>query len=299
MRTATGIAIGAASLGAAAAAVGRLWRDRASRRPVRAAFPNGMTYARFGAGSRTLLWIPDPGHAGHGGPYLWMMARVVRPLVDAGYSVFLVGRAPHLQPGCTLADLGDDYARLITDEFDGRVEVIVGDSGGGMIAFTVAARHAERFGRIAVVAAGRVLSDETRNATVESARLLAAGRRTDAAEAMASIAFPQVTIGWARRLLAVVIGRVSFPSTVDPGDLLAGAEALAAFDGQELLPTVNVPLLLVGGDHDAYVPEDVYLDTAALIPRCTLKIYPGKDHLGTIGDPRLAQDILNFVAEAP
>jgi pimeloyl-ACP methyl ester carboxylesterase len=294
-KAATAAALGVAAVGLGAIAARRLVADRGAA-PELAAFGNGMPYTRFGEGAKTLLWIPDPSHAGHAGPYLRFMGRVVRPLADAGYTVFLAGHKPHLQPGCTLADLGDDYAALITEEFDGRVDLVVGDSGGGMIAMTVAARHPDRFGHIATVAAGRALSEEVRVATVESARLLAAGYRTDAAEVLVTAMFPQVSIGWVRRLMAAVIGRVSFPATVDPGDVVAGAEAMSAFDGREFLPDIAVPVLLVGGDRDEDVSEEVYRETAALIPDCTLRIYEGKNHLGTIGDPRLARDILDFAA---
>ena len=139
MRKSTGVVLGAAAVGLGVAAAGRLRSGRGASGPELATFGNGMAYARFGVGAKTLLWIQDPGHAGHAGPYLRMMATVVRPLVDAGYTVFLVGHKPHLRQGCTLADLGDDYAELIVEEFDGRVDVVVGDTGGGMIGLTLAA----------------------------------------------------------------------------------------------------------------------------------------------------------------
>ena len=293
---ATAVVLGAAAAGLGALAVRRLVSDRRGESPTLATFSNGMAYTRFGEGAKTLLWIPDPGHAGHTGPYLRFMTRVVQPLVDAGYSVFLVGHKPHLQPGCTLADLGDDYAALIAEEFGGRVDLVVGDTGGGMIAMTLAARHADHFGHITTVAAGWTLSEEMRVATVESAQLLAVGHRTDAAEVLVTAMFPQISIGWVRRLMAVVIGRVSFPADVDPGDVVAGAEALAAFDGREFLPGIAVPVLVVGSDRDQDVPVAVYRETAGLIPDCALRIYEGKNHLGTISDPRLALDILDFAA---
>jgi pimeloyl-ACP methyl ester carboxylesterase len=296
MRKSTGVVLGAATVGLGVAVAGRLRSGRGVSGPELATFSNGMAYARFGVGAKTLLWIQDPGHAGHEGPYLRMMATVVRPLVDAGYTVFLVGHRPHLQPGCTLADLGDDYAELIVEEFDGRVDVVVGDSGGGMIGLTLAAGHPDRFGHIAIVAAGRVLSDAVRVATVESARLLAVGRRTEAAGVMVAVMFPQVRVGWAQRLMAFVVGRVSFPADVEPGDVVAGAEALSAFDGREVLPSIAVPVLLVGGDRDRSVSEEIYRETAGLIPDCTLRIYAGKGHLGTISNPQLPRDVLDFVA---
>lgn len=291
MRRAAGLGVLAAGLAAGAGALAAA-RSRAPRLET---FENQMAYARFGDGDKTLLWIPDPGHAGHTGPYLTFMTKVLRPFVDAGYSVFLTGHRPHLEQGCTLSDLADDYAALIDAEFDGRVDLVAGDSGGGMIAFPLAARHPRLFGHVVTVAAGHRLGEEMRGATVESAHLLAAGRRTDAAEVMVAEAFPKVSAGWARHLLARVVGRVSFPAAVEPGDVVVGAEALAGFDAQHVLPRIQVPVLVVGGDRDRFVPEAVYRETAELIPDCTLRMYAGKDHLGTIGDPRLSRDVVDFV----
>ena len=113
---------------------------------------------------------------------------------------------------------------------------------------------------------------------------------------MVAVMFPQVRVGWVQRLMALVVGRVSFPADVEPGDVVAGAEALSAFDGREVLPSIEVPVLLVGGDRDRSVSEEIYRETAGLIPDCTLRIYAGKDHLGTISNPQLPRDVLDFVA---
>lgn len=75
------------------------------------------------------MWIQDPGHTGHAGLSLALIGKVVQRSVGAGYAVYLVGHEPHLQPGCTLADLGDEYAALVAEEFDSRVDLLVGNSG--------------------------------------------------------------------------------------------------------------------------------------------------------------------------
>lgn len=259
-------------------------------------FGTGMGYARFGTGgSKSLLWIPDPSHTGHRGPYLRMMTRAVRPFVEAGYTVYLVGHTPHLATGASLADTAEDYATLIGDELGGKVDLVVGDSGGGQIGFCLAAAHPELFGDIVIVAAGHTLSPQAKAATVESARLLAAGRRTDAAAAMVALLYPDLHPPWLAHLVAAVIGRVSFPTVYDPSDVVATAEALAAFDGRQVVTGITVPVLLIGGDRDRYVPAEVYRETADLIPDSTFRLYQGKDHLGTIFDPRLSGDVLDFV----
>ena len=296
----------AAAAGVVAASVRR--RRREVPELVAGAFPNGMGYVRLGAGAKTLLWIPDPDHSGElargsrtearppRSGYLKFMAKVFVPFVEDGYSVFLVGPKPDLPSGCTVADIAEDYAALIAEEFDGKVDLVVADSRGGAIGFTLAATHPDRFGRIAFVAAGHTLTEGAKEAELESARLLSAGRKTDAALAMATFLKPGLPV-WVRRLMATVFARVSYPAEYNPSDVLAAAEALHAFDGRQILPTITVPVLLVCGDRDNFVTKTICQQTADLIPRCTLTYYEGKGHLGTIAAKRLPHDILAFTRQ--
>jgi pimeloyl-ACP methyl ester carboxylesterase len=294
---------GALTVAAIGVGVSRL-RRRREPAVVADTFPNGMGYLRFGSGVRSLLWIPDPFHSGHveprGGPgggvpksgYLVMMTRMLRSFVESGYTIFLVGPKPNLPPGCTLADMAEDYAGLIVEEFGGKVDLVVGDSGGGMIGFCLAAQHPELFAHIAIVVAGHTQDEAYQAADLESARLNSAGRRTDAAAVMINAMFPGLRPPFVARLLASVMGRVLLPAGSD--DLVVAAEALSAFDGREILPTIPVPVLLVCGDRDKFVPKEVYEQTAELIPDCTLKLYEGKDHLGALFDKRTPGEILEF-----
>ena len=298
-----GVAIGGALAVAAIGVVASSGRRRGKPEVLAGTFPNGMGYLRFGSGAKSLLWIPDPFHSGHvepSGPggaapksgYLAMMTRMLRSFVEAGYTIFLVGHKPNLPHGCALADMAEDYAGLIVEEFGGKVDLVVGDSGGGMIGFCLAAQHPDLFANIAIVVAGYTLDEAYKAADLESARLNSAGRRTDAAAVMVSTVFPGLRPPFVARLLASVMGRVMLPA--GSNDLVVGAEALSAFDGREILPTISVPVLLVCGDRDKFVPKEVYEQTADLIPDCTFRLYEGKDHLGALFDKRAPGEILEF-----
>ena len=298
------VAIGGALTVAAIGIVAFRRRRRGKPEAVAGTFPNGIGYLRFGSGAKSLLWIPDPSHTGHVGPsggrggavpksgYLVMMTRMLRSFVEAGYTIFLVGQKPNLPQGCTLADMAEDYAGLIVEEFGGQVDLVVGDSGGGMLGFCLAARHPDLFAHIAMVVAGYTLDEAYKAADLESAQLLNAGRRTDAAAVMVNSMFPGLRPPFVARLLAWVMGRVVLSAGSD--DLVVAAEALSAFDGREILPTISVPVLLVCGDRDKFVPKEVYEQTAELIPDCTFRPYEGKDHLGALFDKRTPGEILEF-----
>lgn len=294
---------GALAVGAIGVVASRR-RRRGKPEVVAGTFPNGMGYLRFGSGGKSLLWIPDPSHAGHVGPkggpdgavpksgYLAMMTRMLRSFVEAGYTIFLVGHKPNLPCGCTIADMAEDYAKLIVEEHGGKVDLVVGDSGGGMIGFCLAARHPDLFAHIATVVAGYTQDEAYQAANLESVRLNSAGRRTDAAAVMVTFVFPSLRPPFVARLLASVMGRVIL--SAGSNDLVVGAEALSAFDGREILPTIPVPVLLVCGDRDRFVAKSVYEKTSDLIPDCTFRLYEGKDHLGALFDQRTPGEILAF-----
>jgi hypothetical protein len=72
---------------------------------------------------------------------------------------------------------------------------------------------------------------------------------------------------------------------------------VAAFDAREVLPQTPVPVLLIGCDRDFEFPQEVYEETARLIPDCTLRIYECKTAFQAGSDKRLPQNVLEFVRQ--
>ena len=109
--------------------------------------------------------------------------------------------------------------------------------------------------------------------------------------------YPDLRVPGAARLFGEVAGRFGFggshPSFTS--DIMVEAEAEVAFDGRDVLPEIQVPLLLIGGSEDILFPKAVIEETARLIPDCTLRIYEGKGHGNAMIDPRFCADVLDFV----
>ena len=261
---------------------------------VTGAFADGTGFARLGAGGKSLLWIGGPSTGAPGGLYLKMMTRMLRPFVRHGYTVWILGLKPNLPDGCTVADMAEDYARLIVEEFGGKVDVVVGDSTGGMIGFYLSARHPEVFDHVVIAVAAYTMTEAANAANLDSARLLSVGRKNDAAAALLALQYPDIRPRWVTCLLAWAVARVSF-AAYDAHDVLVAAEAVNGFDGREILPSIAVPVLLVCGDRDRFFTKEAYEETADLIADCTLRMYPGKDHIGAMSDKRLPRDVLDFV----
>jgi pimeloyl-ACP methyl ester carboxylesterase len=258
--------------------------------PRRGTFPTGMTYARLGDGPTTLLWLA----AATRGPMLAMMARAVRPFVAAGYTVWLVSVRPNMPTGHTLEDMADDYARLIDEEFGGHVDLVIGHSNGGMIGFCLAARHPDRFGHIVIAEAG-LWSERLDRANLDSARLLVTGHTRQGGALMIRFIAPNLRLPGVVPVLGALIGRATLAEYGD--DLLVVAEAIHAFDPQEILPNIAVPVLLVGGENDVLFAQEELERAAQLIPQGTLRHYPGTNHFGTITSPRFAADTHDFIRQ--
>lgn len=304
-RTTLALVAGGTIAGGAVAAFARSLargRDPTSAKPVSGIFPNGMAYLRLGSGPRTMLWIP--GGPGNTLPTSGLARRMgeswSRPFIDEGYTVWWVTRKQNMPQGHSFADMADDYAKAITDEFGGKVDVVLGMSTGGQIGFYLAARHPDRFGHIVILSAGYEDNQRAKDLLLPSARLLGEGRIGEAMALMLEDSFP----GWPRalvRILGAAMGRSMYGSTHPhfANDVMVEAEAELACDARDVLPLIPVPVLLVGGDRDPYFPREVYEETARHMPDCTLRLYEGQGHDLSVFGTRFAGDVLDFVTQRP
>jgi pimeloyl-ACP methyl ester carboxylesterase len=218
-----------------------------------------------------------------------------RPFSDAGYTVWAVGRRRAMPQGHTFLDMADDVAALIEDEFGGVVDVVVGESFGGMIGQYLAARHPDRFRHLALIVAGCELSPWSEEI---DRRFIAALRARDAAETGAI----WLEYFWprgrklTRSLLGPAMWRLLGLDGVPVGDLIVETEAGLAFDSRVILPEITVPVLLIAGDRDQFFPRSVIEETAALIPNCTLIVHEDQGHMEVASDPRTAREVLRWAS---
>lgn len=270
----------------------------AEQKPRSGTFANGMEYLTWGSGPKTLLFIQ--GGPGSAIPKSGMLLRMIRrrqdPYAKAGYAVWMVTRRRHMPAGHTIADMADDYAQLIRQEFGGRVDVVVGVSYGGLIGQYLAAFHPGSFGHIALVgAAAAAVPDWVADADSRYGAALARGDTAGAGTVIAEYLLSGKPPRWARRLIGPLFGRLMFAGfDPPPGDILVESQAEKTFDSRAVLPRIQAPVLLICGDRDRAIPRDVVEETAKLIPGCTLIWHKG-GHSGVGSSPRVAHDVLAFV----
>jgi pimeloyl-ACP methyl ester carboxylesterase len=290
-----------AAVGAGAFARRRL---RQLAMPVDGIFPNGMAYARLGTGPKTLLFIRSgPGNVLPSRLLMPLMGALwLGPFLESGYTVWVATRKRDMPKGYSVPEMAEDYAGLITDEFGGKVDLVIGEEAyGGMIAFCLAARHPDRFDHLAVMLSGYQLSDEGKALELDFARLMSEGRTSDAGALLVQVMAPDLPVPGLDRIVGAALIRVFFGKTHPyfADDVVTEAEAVAAFDAREVLPEIHVPLLLVGCDRDFEFPKEVYEETARLIPDCTFKLYEGMTAFQAGSDKRFPLDVLDFVRDHP
>lgn len=295
--TCASAAIAAAAVGAAVAVA---VRARAQHQPaterVTGTSANGMEYARLGDGDRTLLFIGGgPGSEIPAGLMARVMSSQHRPFVRAGYSVWNVTRRRSMPSGHTIADMADDYAQFITDELGGHVDLVVGESYGGIIAQYLAANHPALVGGVVLALAAGTITEWGRDVDVRWATARAEGRDDDAGAVFLEYLIPGAHRAALRRRLGPLAGRMFAHSVVPAGDLLVEAQAEAAFDGRGVLTRIQSPVLILCGDEDQFFSRDIVEETASLIPDCTVVWYEGMGHMRAATSGRIPTDVLTWV----
>lgn len=289
-------AVGLGTAALAALAVARARKALGGLTAEVGTFANGMEYARWGDGPKTLLLIS----AGPGSEVRRMSAlpgSQYRPLVEDGFTVWQVTRRRNMPAGHTVSDMADDFAQLIKDQFGGHVDMVVGLSYGGMIAQYLAADHPECLDRVVLALSAARISDWGRDVDYRWAHARALGRPEEAGRVMAEYIFPEPYQERQRRMLGRLL-RPAFAREQTPsGDLMVEAEAEMVFDAREALPRIRVPVLLISADEDMFVTPEIVDETFALIPNCTMVRYEGMGHLRAATSGRLARDIVGFVHE--
>ncbi len=196
--------------------------------------------------------------------------------------------------GHTIADMADDVAQAIEEQF-GRVDLVLGISYGSLIAQYLAANHPDRAAQVALALSGVRVSDWGADVDRRWAEARAAEQSDQAGTVFLEYFFAGERHRVLRRTLGPLFGRLFGSEEIPADDLRVEAEAEVAFDSHDVLPRIQVPVLLLVAEKDRFFPEDIAAETEALIPDCTVVRYPGKGHMGAAMSGRIPRDVLRWV----
>lgn len=205
--------------------------------------------------------------------------------------VFYVNRRPGLPHGMTMAALAGEHAQALRGAFNGPVDLL-GTSTGGSIAQQIAADHGDVVRRLVLVSTGCRLGPYAKLVQREIAVRVRAGATRQAAAVLAGAAVPPALRRPAQRL-----GWLLLPHWVSETGWQDMATTIEAEDEFDLarLPTVQAPTVLVGGGRDRFYDQELFEQTARLIPGCLLEIHPDRGHITVLSDPRAVAQIRGFL----
>ena len=258
--------------------------------------PAGRPYARIGNGSRTVLYIPGLSFTAEPSSVAatrrsWK--RWLEPIERHDLTIVQVGRRADLAPGSTAADVADDYAAVIRQEW-GRPVGVFGISSGGHYAQWLAIRHPELVDRLVLgFTANRVPAEPLERQNRAVAHFMAGRWRAGWAEfgPFAVPRFPRLASAVLWLLGPYVGGRYS-----DLRVLAIDAHADDTHDSTAQLAGIRCPTLVASGGRDRAYPPDVVRELVAGIPDVRHIEYANASHLGP-GKP-FGEDACAFLAGA-
>jgi pimeloyl-ACP methyl ester carboxylesterase len=208
--------------------------------------------------------------------------------------VFYLNRRPGLPPGTTMAALAAEHAQALRETFDAPIDLL-GASTGGSIAQQLAAQHGDTVRRLVLVSTGCRLGRDAKLLQRQIAARVRAGATRQAAAVMAAALPPP-----ALRVPAACLGWLLAPRLFSESGLQDMATTIEAEDEFDLagLPTVRAPTLLVGGGRDRFYDQELFEETARLIPGCVLEMHPQRGHITVLSDPRAVAQIRGFLNHA-
>jgi len=198
--------------------------------------------------------------------------------------------------GYSMATYADDLARLL-DRLQIARAVVAGLSMGGYIAFEMLRRHRARV-------AGLILVDTRAEADGADARK---GRdemmnvaRTEGAAAVAERMVPRLLGRSSQQTQPQVVEQVRgmIARTPVPGIVGALAAMRDRPDSTPLLPTIDVPTLVVVGAEDEMTPPSAARAMASAIPAAALTTIAGAGHLSPLEAPTAVTRVLAEFLEA-
>lgn len=237
------------------------------------------SFADAGAG-QTILFV-------HGFP---LSRAIWQPQIEAlakNYRVIapdLRGHGESYAPAGVYAmdTFAEDLQALIAERKCGPV-VLVGHSMGGYLSFAFYRKFPQSV-RALVLFCTRATADSEEGKIVRENLAQRAEREGPVAVAEQMLPKMLAASAAARPDLVEQVRQIMLSTSLN--GLTGSLRGMAARPSSlELLPKINVPTLVVAGEHDAIIPAAESAALAAAIPHAELAVIPGAGHLASLENP--------------
>jgi pimeloyl-ACP methyl ester carboxylesterase len=219
-------------------------------------------------------------------------ARMVEDILPPGYAFTILGYDPHPSPGYGFDEMVSEFAQFVRG--NGGRTVIVGVSFGGFVAQRFAAAHAELVDRMVLMISAHRFSQAGWRKVLRQEAYMRSGDLYAFVKDMALL-FRRPWYNW---LLNLALWRARHRLRErfnDPDTMLRLYENLFRdFDNRPYLGRISAETLVVGGTRDQFFDSAAFEETAKLISRGRVHLFPGETHMVPIERSR---DVRAVVAE--
>ena len=176
----------------------------------------------------------------------------------------------------------EDLQALIAERKCGPV-ILVGHSMGGYLSFAFYRKFPQSV-RALVLFCTRATADSEEGKIVRENLAQRAERESPVAVAEQMLPKMLAASAAARPDLVEQVRQIMLSTSLN--GLTGSLRGMAARPSSlELLPKINVPTLVVAGEHDAIIPAAESAALAAAIPHAELAVIPGAGHLASLENP--------------
>jgi 3-oxoadipate enol-lactonase len=188
-----------------------------------------------------------------------------------------------------IAEIADRMAEVVRDASGDQDAIVLGNGYGGFVALQMAIRHPGIAARLILADCGAVFSDMGRQAF----RNMAAASHAKGLSAITDVAMLRLFAPDFQEENPEVMHdrRAAFLKT-DPEVFRSACAQLATLDLRPELSKVDVPVLVMVGEHDEATPPPMSQELAAGLPNARLKIIPGCAHVPQLQSPKLFLDTM-------
>lgn len=183
-----------------------------------------------------------------------------------------------------------------------RGTTLCGWSLGGMLALAAAAAAPGHFARLALVGSTPSFVQRKGWHAAQPPSLLddfAANVATNTAKTLARFVLLFAQGDSAARQVVRTLTPLAAEATPSPATLLAGLDWLRTTDLRAAFPQIELPVLLLHGEHDPLMPLAAAVAMAAALPRARLETFAGAAHAPFVSDPARFSSLLAAFCDEP
>jgi pimeloyl-ACP methyl ester carboxylesterase len=264
-------------------------------KPIYNIFSNGIPYLKFGSGKKIMIVFQGgPGNMLQEGLGFRMSAKPYFTFTQ-DFTIYFVSRKSSLSENYTTLDMSNDYATMINQEFNGKVDVIIGISFGGFIIQHFAADFPEMSDYFIIAMATYKGSDEGMQFDLNYAKYISEGKPGKAFSTIPTVFISNRFMRFLLRPLFYFFGSfMKLKGETYGQDTLIEAKAEANHNARDRLREIKKPILILCGDNDYYMPLKYLKEMEQLIPEAILKIYANKGH-NILTSKQFTKDIAEFI----